>query len=279
MRSILQSWVVCSLNLSFGLQVLLTALLCFRGIALFIGQESSFVTGPNCVPQGRFNTHLRCLASQAFTAGTGKIDAVGLFSGTYHSTQRRKIIMADHTPDIAPTELIYHSYEGNFQLECTAKVLWSKYGEPQEGTTEAASTLEIPIDLALNRTTMHAQGGGQPTDIGTITLVNKDGGSNQCSAPLTVATIEKVMLDRETKVASHAGRCICASSRSASSPPFPVGSTVLVSVDPDERRILSECHTAGHVVDAAMARCNQALPASKAYHFLDSPYVVSSAAM
>jgi len=54
---------------------------------------------------------------------------------------------------------------------------------------------------------------------------------------------------------------------------FEPGSRVLVSVDEDRRRILSECHTAGHVVDAAMARCDQILPPLKGYHFLEGPYV------
>jgi len=151
---------------------------------------------------------------------------------------------------IPPTEVIYYSYEGNFQLECNAKVVWSRSSNAQ-------------LELALDQTVMHAQGGGQPTDIGVITIVS---GQDTAQCTMTSAIIEKVTMDRETKVITHAGK-------SASPSSFKVGSTVLVSVDAERRRILSECHTAGHVVDAAMARCNRVFPASKAYHFLDGPYV------
>jgi len=51
------------------------------------------------------------------------------------------------------------------------------------------------------------------------------------------------------------------------------GVEVHVSVDGANRQILSECHTAGHVVDSAMARCDRILPPTKGYHFLDGPYV------
>jgi Ser-tRNA(Ala) deacylase AlaX len=54
---------------------------------------------------------------------------------------------------------------------------------------------------------------------------------------------------------------------------FPPNSKVKVSVDSANRQLLSECHTAGHVVDAAMARCDKILPPTKGYHFLDGPYV------
>ena len=44
-------------------------------------------------------------------------------------------------------------------------------------------------------------------------------------------------------------------------------------VDPVKRQAFSECHSAGHVVDAAMAKCGLCLPPTKGYHFLDGPYV------
>ena len=54
---------------------------------------------------------------------------------------------------------------------------------------------------------------------------------------------------------------------------FPPNTSVKVCVNPIKRQILSECHTAGHVVDAAMAKCDMLLPPTKGYHFLDGPYV------
>lgn len=143
---------------------------------------------------------------------------------------------------IAPTELLHLTYDGNFELHCDAKVLCCRVID------------NGAVEIELNRTTMHPQGGGQPTDIGTITA-----GDDKNVA------VSKVTLDRDTGVVTHQGQ--------ASGARLEVGDDVKVSVDANERRILSECHTAGHVVDSAMARCNQVLPASKGYHFLDAPYV------
>jgi Ser-tRNA(Ala) deacylase AlaX len=147
--------------------------------------------------------------------------------------------MSDNTP---PTELIHLTYDGNFELECDAKVLCCRVINDELQAIE------------LDRTTMHPQGGGQPTDVGTISA-----GEEQ------TVTISKVTLDRDSGIVTHEG--------TVTTEPLQVGDHVKVSVKAKQRRILSECHTAGHVVDSAMARCGQVLPASKGYHFLDSPYV------
>mmetsp|Transcript_2173 Transcript_2173/g.3227 ORF Transcript_2173/g.3227 Transcript_2173/m.3227 type:complete len:286 (-) Transcript_2173:107-964(-) len=139
------------------------------------------------------------------------------------------------------TEMIHLTYEGNFQLECDSKILCCEVIE------------DDGVVLQLDRTTMHPQGGGQPTDLGDITSEG------------TVVKISKVTIDHSTGIVSHSGTV---------SEGFPeVGASVHVSVDSCQRQILSECHTAGHVVDAAMARCDRILPPTKGYHFLDGPYV------
>jgi Ser-tRNA(Ala) deacylase AlaX len=148
----------------------------------------------------------------------------------------------DTNDELTPTEMIHLTYEGNFQLKCDATLLSCQViGEDR-------------VELQLDRTAMHPQGGGQPTDLGVI-----ESGD-------TVVQISKVTVDRESGIVTHAGTI-------KEGPPLQVGQLVHVAVDPDERQILSECHTAGHVVDSAMARCNRILPPSKGYHFLDGPYV------
>lgn len=138
------------------------------------------------------------------------------------------------------TELIHLTYEGNFELQCDAKVLCCRFIDGEKA-----------VQVKLDRTTMHPQGGGQPTDIG---IMRNDAATVQ---------ISKVTIDRTTGVVTHHG----------TGGLFHKGDTVKVFVDTDQRRILSECHTAGHVVDSAMARCDKMLPPSKGYHFLDGPYV------
>lgn len=95
------------------------------------------------------------------------------------------------------------------------------------------------------------QGGGQPSDKGVI------GGMQ----------VEKVTLDRSTGIVTHTGVKVDGSSLPS------VGDNIRLIVDACLRRKLSECHTAGHVVDAAMAKCGLCLPPTKGYHFLDGPYV------
>jgi len=104
----------------------------------------------------------------------------------------------------------------------------------------------------------HAQGGGQPTDVGR--LLGTSSGSE--------VLVTKVSIDRDTGVATHAGKVVGPGAGG-----LEVGEIVKVRVDDDTRQINSECHTAGHVVDSAMARCGKLFRPTKGYHFLDGPYV------
>jgi Ser-tRNA(Ala) deacylase AlaX len=155
--------------------------------------------------------------------------------------------------------MIYYSYQGNFQVECDAEIVACQFIDE----TKEVEPPEFPlVQIFLNRTVLHAQGGGQPTDTGVIQI-----GTGEEETKIMV---EKVILDRGTGVASHTGKLVAPGSTQSSSL---IGQHVKVVVDADGRKILSECHTAGHVVDMAMAKCDTILPATKAYHFLDSPYV------
>ncbi len=87
--------------------------------------------------------------------------------------------MSDNT---TPTELIHLTYDGNFELECDAKVLCCRVINDELQAIE------------LDRTTMHPQGGGQPTDVGTISA-----GGEQ------TVTISKVTLDRDSGIVTHEG--------------------------------------------------------------------------
>ncbi|KAL7533523.1 hypothetical protein ACHAWF_004531 [Thalassiosira exigua] len=174
----------------------------------------------------------------------------------------------------APTELVHLTYDGNFQLDTEATVLHCRVidvgpggGDDGEGKEEGQRT--VPVELLLDVTTMHPQGGGQPTDVGTVAVrAEENSGEGAYSAD-----IRKVTIDRSTGLVTHAGVACAPSGSSPESDPFPPGARVTVRVDPANRLLLSECHTAGHVVDAAMARCDKLLPPTKGYHFLDGPYV------
>lgn len=180
------------------------------------------------------------------------------------------------------TELIHLTYEGNFQLENDAKVILFRVigdeGKESNAKSDDADgdgggkAVMIPVELQLDATAMHPQGGGQPTDTGTITAVSADADPDG-SPPLYSAAISKVTIDRATGIVTHAGSISVPPNTSFDSDFFPSNTSVKVCVDAANRLLLSECHTAGHVVDAAMAKCDMLLPPTKGYHFLDGPYV------
>jgi len=197
------------------------------------------------------------------------------------------------TTDEEATELIHLSYDGNFQLETDARVILCKVINDESSTNnkideknvEKDSGDVIRVELQLDKTSMHPQGGGQPTDIGFITsnhtIDSDDDNDNKHCA--TVAKIDKVTIDRSTGIVTHSGTVLTKTAKNNSNDAaaavyddlFPPNSSVKVNVDAYNRTLLSECHTAGHVVDAyaAMAKCNKLLPPTKGYHFLDGPYV------
>jgi Ser-tRNA(Ala) deacylase AlaX len=214
----------------------------------------------------------------------------------------------------SPTDLLYLSYEGNFALECEAAVvLSSSSSSSRPETRSGTTTTESPSDdasgdviiaangddhgvrsssdgaasavaatLLLDRTVLHPQGGGQPTDTGRIRSLDRP------YFPYEFR-VDQVSMERSTGVVTHAGQFVPATLEQDNESAEPSGSTassaaddelmfregerVRVHVDADARRILSECHTAGHVVDAAMASCQIHLPSLKAYHYLDGSYV------
>jgi Ser-tRNA(Ala) deacylase AlaX len=155
------------------------------------------------------------------------------------------------------TEMLYYSYEGNFLMECDAEITQCVILDDNTTTDPNNNNNDNDnrrtVQLALNQTVLHAQGGGQPTDRGIIQR-----GDMQVH-------VTKILLDRQTKVAMHTGTIM---NDVADGPTIAVGDKVKVFVDKENRLILSECHTAGHVIDAAMAKCGllPGMETSKAYH-------------
>jgi Ser-tRNA(Ala) deacylase AlaX len=199
-------------------------------------------------------------------------------------------------PSWPPTDMLYMSYEGSWLTECQSTVLEVVPAYPS--TTNDASSHQFSI--ILDRTVMHAQGGGQPTDVGHIIIQPKKSKNSSAvkGSQNIILHIDKVLIDRTTGVARHYGTTIdvqkddtcdemgrnLTNAVTASDVDrrffddpnhcmVQVGDSVRVQIDIEQRQILSECHTAGHVVDAAMVRCGCVMKPSKAYHFLDSPYV------
>lgn len=124
-------------------------------------------------------------------------------------------------------------------------------------TLEGAATVGDVRDvdgrtgIVLDRTLFYPQGGGQPADRGVI---ESDSARFDVDS---VRSIEDAVL--------HFG--------TFSSGSFARGSEVRMRVDGDRRRLNSRIHSAGHVVDLAVASVGLDWVPGKGYHFPDGPYV------
>lgn len=167
------------------------------------------------------------------------------------------------------TNLIHLSYEGNFETKCITKI------------KDITFLTDINKDnnnvtIILEDTVMYPQGGGQPCDYGIITILEsspKDDDDNN-QHPILSIPISKVNIDKNTGIVTHDGNIDSTVEEKIISMLKSGSIVVQVTIDEKRRRILSECHTSGHLVDNAMAKIGQTsfIP-TKGYHFLDGPYV------
>ena len=104
--------------------------------------------------------------------------------------------------------------------------------------------------LVFSDTIFYPQGGGQPSDVGSIS----NGGYS-----FRVDKVKKI----ENRIL-HFGEFINGAAQ--------LGAAQM-QIDEKKRISLSKIHTAGHMLDVAMLRLGSKLLPTKGYHFPDSPYV------
>jgi Ser-tRNA(Ala) deacylase AlaX len=105
--------------------------------------------------------------------------------------------------------------------------------------------------VILDQTIFYPQGGGQPADQGTITSPK---------GTFTVADVRNV-----EGTVHHFGNFTQGL--------FAPGDVVTMNVDSQRRLLLSCIHSAGHVIDEAVALFGYPLVPGKGYHFPEGPYV------
>ncbi|KAL5357704.1 putative alanyl-tRNA synthetase [Aspergillus floccosus] len=112
--------------------------------------------------------------------------------------------------------------------------------------------------VVTEQTIFHPQGGGQPSDVGTLT-----------SATSTVFTVTSVRMD-----AVHDGRVLHLGRFADTAHVFAPGETVQQAIDVEKRLLYSRLHTAGHVLGAAVRHLLEHevenFDELKASHFPDS---------
>lgn len=105
--------------------------------------------------------------------------------------------------------------------------------------------------VVLDQTCFYPQGGGQPYDQGKIT------------SPNSVFEVREVRF--VDGIVKHIGGCANGN--------FAANEEILCSVDPVRRMLHSRLHSAGHVVDMAVAEQGLSWKPGKGYHFPEGPYV------
>lgn len=151
---------------------------------------------------------------------------------------------------LARTHLLYQGDTYLFSL--TAKVLAFR---PGVGGGKAV--------MILDRTIFYPQGGGQPSDVGTIKSAVQSEGE---TAPTAIMAVSMVRATPEG-IVEHEGVIEGEASL------FGEGAQVHLTVDSRLRLLHSRIHSAGHLLDHSAERMQLPLVVSKGYHFPAGPYV------
>ncbi|KFY01449.1 hypothetical protein V490_00911 [Pseudogymnoascus sp. VKM F-3557] len=165
------------------------------------------------------------------------------------------------------TKLVYQQ-DGN-QLLHTSKILSilpiSALPQPDQALLKASS--ETSHAIITDSTIFHVQGGGQPSDTGTMTHADSSFEVHAARHP------------GEGNQVLHFGRFApAAGGEGGGATEFEAGSEIQQHVDAEKRNLHSRLHTAGHILGLAInALCREgvlpALTESKASHYPDSAAV------
>ena len=114
------------------------------------------------------------------------------------------------------------------------------------------------VAVIMDQTIFHPQGGGQPADTGEIVSALDE------RAKFTVLDVRT---NEDRTIVHHFGYF------ASEATSFPIKTPGIMHIDLEKRSLHARLHSAGHLIDKAMANLGYSMPAAKAYHFLDSPFV------
>merc|ERR1711964_629987 len=135
-------------------------------------------------------------------------------------------------------------YEDTYMFKATGRVV---------AVAESESEKHGPLDLQLDQTIFHPQGGGQPSDTGTI------------SSGDSVYRVDFVAVSQDG-VIHHYG--------SFTKGKLTPGVEVSLDIDSEKRRLYARIHSTGHLIDLAVSQAGYGhLKPKKGYHFTDGSYV------
>merc|ERR1711964_587119 len=135
-------------------------------------------------------------------------------------------------------------YENTYVFKATGCVV---------AVSDSTSEKYGPLDVQLDQTIFHPQGGGQPADTGTLTS-----GDNVYNVQFVAVTKDGII--------HHYGNFTHGS--------FEPKTEVTQEIDAEKRELYARIPSAGHLIDLAAAQAGYGhLEPTKGYHFLDGSYV------
>lgn len=118
--------------------------------------------------------------------------------------------------------------------------------------------------MITDQTLFHPQGGGQPSDVGTMTSLP----SSELTTTFTVTAVRTALSP------THQGQVLHLGTFNPPTSPFPPNTTITQNLDISKRAYYSRLHTAGHVLGSAVRHLlEHEIPdfdELKASHFPDS---------
>jgi Ser-tRNA(Ala) deacylase AlaX len=159
--------------------------------------------------------------------------------------------------NLQPTSLLFHHDGEKYEHQATVQACIAFSELPE---ADQALFKDAPSDLhavVVNETIFHPQGGGQPSDVGSI---KSELASFDVLSARTSVTYQGVVL--------HFGKFAPATAT------FKVGESVALAIDKEKRILFSKYHTAGHVLGSAVRHLLEnevpGFDELKASHFPDS---------
>ena len=178
----------------------------------------------------------------------------------------------------APTKLVYQQ-DGEQLVHPTEIFSIARISDlPPSDQALAKDSSEIEHAVITESTVFYVQGGGQPSDTGTMARMAMSDGT--AAKPDSIFKVESVRQPAQGSQILHLGRFVPpVETEAAAAAGFDAGNQVQQHVDPEKRNLHSRLHTAGHVLSLAIhALCREGvlppLTESKASHYPDSAAVL-----
>ncbi|KAJ9660796.1 hypothetical protein H2198_002335 [Neophaeococcomyces mojaviensis] len=182
-------------------------------------------------------------------------------TASHQSLQKTKLIF----------QLPEHQSTTKHDTKITATCKLSSLSTPDQSLLKIAESEDLStiFVLTFESTIFHPQGGGQPSDVGHISLVNDDSSTGKVFEVLHVRHSIA-----NTGVVLHFGRFVGDAVNTDVASGLELGKPCTQLVDADKRLLFSRYHTAGHVLGTATRMLLEdkieGFDELKASHFPDS---------